>query len=102
MKIQRNWKKISIYNIRTLKNDILWIESHNVRFYIFILWGSKADEKGLIIDVFSPKGEFLGNFRSGVKPFFSFKKIFLDNSDNLYVLEPLQEPKLYRFSIEYQ
>ncbi len=69
---------------------------------IYILWGSKADEKGLIIDVFNPKGEFLGSFRSGVKPNYNVQRVFLDENDNLYILEPLEEPKLFRFHIEYQ
>lgn len=68
---------------------------------IYILWGGKADEKGLIIDVFNQKGEFLGSFRSGVKPSYNLQKVFLDENDNLYILEPLDEPKLFRFHIEY-
>jgi len=68
---------------------------------IYVLWGGKADEKGLIIDVFNPKGEFLGSLRSGVKPSYNLQRVFLDEDDNLYILEPLMEPKLFRFHIEY-
>jgi hypothetical protein len=68
---------------------------------IYVLWGGKADEKGLIIDVFNPKGEFLGSFRSGVKPSYNSQRVFLDENDNLYILEPLEEPRLLRFHIEY-
>lgn len=69
---------------------------------IYVLWGGKADEKGLIIDVFNPKGEFLGSFHSGVKPSYNLQRAFLDEDDNLYILEPIEEPKLFRFHIEYR
>ncbi len=89
-------------NIRRIEGDVITQDvTVDKKNNIFILWGSKADEKGLIIDVFNPKSEFLGSFRSGVKPSYNLQRVFLDKNDNLYILEPLQEPKLFRFHIEY-
>ncbi len=89
-------------NIRRIEGDVITqdvtVDKEN---NIYVLWGSKANEEGLVIDVFDSKGKFLGNFRSGVKPSYNLQKVFLDGNDNLYILEPVEEPKLFRFHIEY-
>jgi len=67
---------------------------------VYALWGWMASEKGLLIDVFSPEGQYLGNFYSGVKPVEeNFQFFHIDKNDNLYIIEPLTEPKLYRFKM---
>jgi len=63
------------------------------------LWGWLASEKGLLIDIFSPEGQYLGNFYSGVKPLDILQYFHIDKKDNLYIIEPLKEPKLYRFKM---
>jgi len=66
---------------------------------IYVLWGWMASEKGLLIDIFSPEGQYLGNFYSGVKPIENWQYFQIDKKDNLYIIEPLKEPKLYRFKM---
>jgi len=66
---------------------------------IYVLWGWMASEKGLLIDIFSPEGQYLGNFYSGVKPLDILQYFQIDKKDNLYIIEPLKEPKLYRFKM---
>ncbi len=89
-------------NRRMIEGDVITQDmTIDKKNNIYILWGSKPDEKGLVIDVFNPKGEFVGSFRSGVKPSYDLQKVFLEEDDNLYILEPLDEPKLFRFRIKY-
>ncbi|MCK4764525.1 MAG: NHL repeat-containing protein [Candidatus Aminicenantes bacterium] len=68
---------------------------------IYVLWGNRESENGCMIDMFSPGGELLGNFSSSVKPISQHgtQGHFIDNSDNLYVIEPVDEPKVYRFKM---
>lgn len=66
---------------------------------IHTLWGWLTSENGLLIDIFSPEGKYLGNFYSGVKPVDILQLFHIDTRDNLYIVEPLKEPKLYRFKM---
>jgi hypothetical protein len=67
---------------------------------VYALWGWMDSEKGLLIDIFNPDGQYLGNFYSGVKPVEDSLQFFhIDRRDNLYIIEPLTEPQLYRFKM---
>ncbi|MCI0470882.1 MAG: NHL repeat-containing protein [Candidatus Aminicenantes bacterium] len=66
---------------------------------IYAMWGSRASEKGPIIDVFNPKGKHLGYFYSGIKPAEEWQFFDVDHQDILYIIEPLKDPKVYGFKM---
>lgn len=83
-----------------VKGDIItWDIAVDSKNNIYTIWGSRAKENGLIIDIFNSRGNHLGYFYSGIKPGDELQYIDIDHQDNLYIIEPLNEPKVFRFKM---
>lgn len=75
--------------------------STDSRGNVYVLWGCKSTEKGSLIDVFSNDGGYLGNFYTTIKPIHEGWQFFhIDRMDNLYIIDPIEEPKITRFKMQ--
>jgi len=53
------------------------------------------------ISVFGPKGGYLGNFYTTIKPIHEGWQFFhIDSMDNLYIIDPIEEPRIIRFHMQ--
>lgn len=68
---------------------------------IYIMWGSRATEKGLEIDVFNQDCSFKTRFFSNNKPDGDLLVFHIDDKNNLFMLIPLENPSITRNSIQW-
>jgi hypothetical protein len=66
---------------------------------IYVLWGCKKTDNGVLIDMFSPAGILWDSFYSSVDTPYDMQNIYIDYQDRLYVVDPIEDPKIYRFKI---
>jgi len=70
---------------------------------IYVLWGGPHSSEGVRIDVFDTNGKYLTGFYSGIpaEKEYNLQKFHIDNKNNLYILNPLEEPSLTRYSMQW-
>lgn len=80
----------------TIIKDIA-VDSRN---NIYVLRREKSEENKTIIDIFDTDGHFRGNLDPRITPLSHHQFLYIDFKDNLYVINPLHDAKIFRFRLK--
>lgn len=68
--------------------------------YVYTLWGGQSNDYGLQVDIFSPDGKLIKEFRNQIKPPHDWQRIHSGVNNKFYVINMIEDPNIYIFTLK--